>query len=138
MYNKQTKHKRIYQGNNMKSIKLLISKNGFEILKILMEEWYLSECIANNCSEVDDMNIIKKPTMIQKVKGLIYFFKNNLESYDIKFLEMSLKELQERNDISYCYILEDNNKISMILENHISSEEFENLYQQENQFEMES
>ncbi len=122
----------------MKSIKLLISKNGFEILKILMEEWYLSECIANNCSEVDDMNIIKKPTMIQKVKGLIYFFKNNLESYDIKFLEMSLKELQERNDISYCYILEDNNKISMILENHISSEEFENLYQQENQFEMES
>lgn len=122
----------------MKSIKLLISKNGFEILKILMEEWYLSECIANNSSEVDDMNIIKKPTMIQKVKGLIYFFKNNLNSYDIKFLEMSLKELQERNDISYCYILEDDNKISMILENHISSEEFENLYNQENQFEMES
>lgn len=122
----------------MKSIKLLISKNGFEILKILMEEWYLSECIANNTSEVDDMNIIKKPTMIQKVKGLIYFFKNNLNSYDIKFLEMSLKELQERNDISYCYILEDDNKISMILENHISSEEFEYLYNQENQFEMES
>lgn len=122
----------------MKSIKLLISKNGFEILKILMEEWYLSECIANNSSEVDNMNIIKKPTMIQKVKELIYFFKNNLNSYDIKFLEMSLKELQERNDISYCYILEDDNKISMILENHISSEEFENLYNQENQFEMES
>lgn len=122
----------------MKSIKLLISKNGFEILKILMEEWYLSECIANNSSEVDNMNIIKKPTMIQKVKELIYFFKNNLNSYDIKFLEMSLKELQERNDISYCYILEDDNKISMILENHISSEEFENLYNQENQFEIES
>lgn len=121
----------------MKSIKLLISKNGFEILKILMEEWYLSECIANNSSEVDDMNIIKKPTMIQKVKELIYFFKNNLNSYDIKFLEMSLKELQERNDISYCYILEDDNKISMILENHISSEEFENLYQQEKNIELE-
>lgn len=121
----------------MKSIKLLISKNGFEILKILMEEWYLSECIANNCSEVDDMNIIKKPTMIQKVKGLIYFFKNNLESYDIKFLEMSLKELQERNDISYCYILEDNNKISMILENHISSEEFEKLFEIEKNIEIE-
>lgn len=121
----------------MKSIKLLISKNGFEILKILMEEWYLSECIANNSSEVDDMNIIKKPTMIQKVKELIYFFKNNLNNYDIKFLEMSLKELQERNDISYCYILEDDNKISMILENHISSEEFENLYQQEKNIELE-
>lgn len=121
----------------MKSIKLLISKNGFEILKILMEEWYLSECIVNNSSEVDDMNIIKKPTIIQKVKELIYFFKNNLNSYDIKFLEMSLKELQERNDISYCYILEDDNKISMILENHISSEEFENLYQQEKNIELE-
>ncbi len=122
----------------MKSIKLLISKNGFEMLKILMEEWYLSECIANNSSEVDDMNIIKNPTIMQKVKGLIYFFKSNLKTYDIKFLEMSLKELQENKDISYCYILEDNNKISMILENDISSEEFKHIYEQENQFEMES
>lgn len=121
----------------MKSIKLLISKNGFEILKILMEEWYLSECIANNSSEVDDMNIIKNPTIIQKVKGIIYFFKSNLKTYDIKFLKMSLKELQEHKDIFYCYILEDNNKICMILENHISSEEFENLYQQEKNIELE-
>lgn len=121
----------------MKSIKLLISQNGFEILKILMEEWYLSECIANNSSEVDDMNIVKKPTAIKKVKEFIYFLKNNLESYDIKFLEMSLRELQERKDISYCYILEDNNKVSMILENNISSKEFEGIYKREKNIELE-
>lgn len=122
----------------MKNIKLLINKNGFELLKILMEEWYLSECIANNSSEVDNINIIKNPTIIQKVKEFILFSKNNLKDYDIKFLELSLRELQEHNHIPYCYILEDNNKISMILENKISSEEIENFYKQENQFEMEN
>ncbi len=122
----------------MKSIKLLISNNGFELLKIIMEEWYLSENIVNNSSEVDDINIIKKPTAIKKVKELIYFIKSNLKDYDIRFLEMSLKELQTNKDISYCYILENDNKISTILENHISFKEIECLYKQENQFEMES
>lgn len=122
----------------MKNIKLLISNKGFELLKIIMEEWYLSENIVNNSSEVDDINIIKKPTAIKKVKEFIYFIKNNLKDYDIRFLEMSLKELQTNKDISYCYILENNNKISTILENHISSKEIECLYKQENQFETET
>lgn len=120
----------------MKSIKILIKENGFELLKILMEEWYLTECIVNNSSETDAINITKHPDILKRINQYVYFFRNNLKNYDIRFLEMSLKELQEKN-ISYCYILEENNEISSILENKISVEKINEIHKLENDLEME-
>ena len=103
----------------MKSIKLLINKNGFEILKILLEEFYLTESVANNMSDVDEVNIAKKPSIIKRVNELIYYVRNNLKDYDIKLFEITLKELQSKKNINFCYILEDDNNILTILENKI-------------------
>lgn len=120
----------------MKNIKMLISKNGLEKLKVLMEEWYLTECIVNNSSEVDDVNIINKPTILEKLHDLIYFRKDNLKEYDIDFLELSLKELKNKKDMPYCYILSEDNKVFSIVENKLSREKI-NEFQNENSFEME-
>lgn len=120
----------------MKNIKMLISEKGFKKLKVLMEEWYLTECIVNNSSEVDDVNIINKPTLLEKLHDLIFYKRDNLKDYEIDFLEMSLKELKNKKDIPYCYILSDNNKVFSIVENKLSLEEI-NEIQNENDFEIE-
>lgn len=120
----------------MKSIKLLIKENGFELLKILMEEWYLTEYIVNNSSEVDDINVIKHPDFLKRINKFIYLFRSNLKDYDIRFLEMSLKELQEK-DIPYSYILEENNQIFSIVEHKVSSQEIDEIERNENSLEME-
>lgn len=104
----------------MKNVKMLINKIGFDKLKVLMEEWYLTECIINNSSEVDDVNIINKPTILESLHDLIYFRKDNLKEYDIDFLKLSLKELKNKKDIPYCYILSENNEVFSIVENNLS------------------
>ena len=120
----------------MKNIKMLINAKGLEKLKVLMEEWYLTESIVNNSSEVDDVNIINKPTLLEKLQDLIYFRKDNLKDYDIDFLEMSFKELKNKKEIPYCYVLSENNKVFSIVENQIPCEKI-NEFQHENSFEME-
>lgn len=107
----------------MKNIKLLITQRGLEKLKVLMEEWYLTECIVNNSSEVDAINIINKPTILKTLKDLVYFVKDNLKEYDIEFLQLSLKELKNNKQIPYCYILSDNNKVFSVVENNLSYEQ---------------
>lgn len=121
----------------MKSIKLLISEKGFELLKIRMEEWYTYEYIINNLSEIDNFNIINNPTIIEKTENnLIYFFKDDLKEYDVRFLEMSLKELKN-NNILYCYIFEKDQNIITIFENHIEVSEITKFYDKEKDIEME-
>lgn len=120
----------------MKNVKMLISQKGLEKLKVLMEEWYLTECIVNNSSEIDEVNIINKPTLLEILHDLIYFRKDNLKDYDIDFLELSLKELKNKKDIPYCYILSENNKVFSIVENKLSYEKI-NEIQNENSFELE-
>lgn len=120
----------------MKNVKMLINSKGLEKLKVLMEEWYLTECIVNNSSEVDDVNIINKPTILEKLQDLIYFRKDNLKDYDIDFLQLSLQELKKKKDIPYCYILSENNKVFSIVENKLSCEQI-NEIQNENSLELE-
>lgn len=120
----------------MKSIKLLIKENGFELLKILMEEWYLTESIVNNSSEVDDINVIKHPDFQKRIHTFVYLFRSNLKDYDIRFLEMSLNELQNK-DIPYSYILEENNQISSIVEHKVSVQEIDEIQKNEDSLEME-
>ena len=106
----------------MKSIKMLINEKGFEKLKVLMEEWYLTECIVNNSSEVDEINIINKPTVLERLHDLIFYKKDDLKDYEIDFLQLSLKELKNKKEIPYCYILSENNKVFSVVENKLSYE----------------
>ena len=121
----------------MKSIKLLINKIGFEKLKVLMEDWYLTECIVNNSSEVDDVNIINKPTLLERLHDLILYKKDNLKDYEVDFLELSLRELKENKNIPYCYILTNDNKIFSIVENKLSYERIEELQNENINMELE-
>lgn len=120
----------------MKSIKMLINEKGFEKLKVLMEEWYLTECIVNNSSEVDEVNIINKPTVLERLHDLIFYKKDNLKDYEIDFLQLSLKELKNKKEIPYCYILSENNKVFSVVENKLSYEKIIEL-QNQNSMELE-
>ena len=55
---------------------------------------------------------------------------------DIRFLEMSLNELQNK-DIPYSYILEENNQISSIVEHKVSVQEIDEIQKNEDSLEME-
>ena len=111
-----------------------------EVLKKILRAIHLNnyrdilDCVDG--SEVDDVNIINKPTLLEKLHDLIYFRKDNLKEYDIDFLELSLKELKNKKDIPYCYILSENNKVFSIVENELSCEKIIE-FQNENSFEME-
>ena len=121
----------------MKDVKVLIEERGFEKLRVLMEEWYLTECIVNNSSEVDAVNIINKPTVLERIKNLIYFCKNNIKEHEVDFLELSLKELGRKKDIGYSYILSENNQVSNVVEHKLSYEQMEQFQNRENEYALE-
>ena len=66
----------------MKCVRLIISKNGYESLKAFADDNYLYEYIANNSSELNDINILRNPTLKQQIGDYIFFSKDNINNED--------------------------------------------------------
>ena len=89
----------------MKCVRLIISKNGYESLKAFADDNYLYEYIANNSSELNDINILRNPTLKQQIGDYIFFSKDNINNEDEFILIESIEDIRRKNASYYAVIL---------------------------------
>lgn len=89
----------------MKCIRLIISKEGYESLKAFADDNYLYEYIANNPSELDDINILRNPTQKHQIDNYIFFSRDNINNEDEFIFIESIKDIKRKNASYYAVIL---------------------------------
>lgn len=101
----------------MKSVRLIISKDGYETLKAFADENYLYEYIVNNYSELDEANILNNPTLKKQIGDYIFFSKDNISSDDEIIWIQSINDIKKKNASYYAVILNNETLEIKVFEN---------------------
>lgn len=102
----------------MKSLKLIISKNGLEKLKAFADESYLYRYIVNNYTELYETNIFNNPDLSKKLsEENLLFVKLYLDKDDEIVINDAMQDLRKSNVTFYAYVLDDESKTFLIYRN---------------------
>lgn len=89
----------------MKCVRLIISKDGYEALRAFADDNYLYEYIANNSSELDEINILNNPTLKRQIGDYIFFSKDYINDEDEIVWIKSIEDIRRKNASYYAVIL---------------------------------
>lgn len=90
----------------MKCIRLIISQEGFKSLKAFADDNYIYNYIANNSSELFEINILNNPTLKQQIGDYIFFSKDNINKDDELVIIQSIEDIKRKNASYYAVILD--------------------------------
>ena len=106
------------QNINLKSIKLIISKEGLEQIKSFADESYLYRYIVNNYTELSSTNIFYNPDLYENLsKESLLFVKFDLNEDDEIVIKDVMQELKRKNATYYAYILDEDTKAFYLYKN---------------------
>lgn len=89
----------------MKCVRLIISKDGYEALRAFADDNYLYEYIANNSSELDEINILNNPTLKRQIGDYIFFSKDYINDEDEIVWIKSIEDIRRKNASYHAAIL---------------------------------
>ena len=102
----------------MKSIKLIISREGLEQIKAFADESYLYRYIVNSYAELSNTNIFYNPDLYENLsKESLLFIKFNLNEDDEIVINDVMQELKKKNATYYAYIYDEETKALYLYKN---------------------
>ena len=103
----------------MKNLKLIISRDGLDMVKAVADESYLYRYIVNNYTELSSTNIFYNPDLCENLSNeSLLFIKLNLNEDDEIVIDDVMKELKKKNATFYAYILDEDTKSIYLFKNY--------------------
>ena len=97
--------------DNMKNIRLIITKKGFDILKAFAEENYLTKYIASNDNDLYYKSILNFPDVLEILKNDITLFaKDNISEDDELVWVQTMSDMKNKNATYYSFIVDTDTK----------------------------
>ena len=95
----------------MKNIRLLTTKDGFEVLKAFLEENYLGNYIASNENELFYIDITNFPDVLENFENdTILFSKNDITQDDEFVWVETMQDMKRKNATYYSIIINTEDK----------------------------
>lgn len=95
----------------MKNVRLITTKNGFEVLKAFLEENYLGNYIANNENDLFYIDITNSPDVLENLENdTILFSKNDITQDDEFVWVETMQDLKRKNATYYSIIINTEDK----------------------------
>lgn len=95
----------------MKNVRLITTKDGFEVLKAFLEENYLGNYIANNENELFYIDITNFPDVFENFENDTILFSKNDITQDDEFVWLeTMKDMQRKNATYYSIIINTEDK----------------------------
>ena len=95
----------------MKNIRLLTTKDGFEVLKAFLEENYLGNYIASNENELFYIDITNFPDVLENLENdTILFSKNDITQDDEFVWVETMQDMKRKNATYYSIIINTEDK----------------------------
>lgn len=89
----------------MKNVRLITTKNGFEVLKAFLEENYLGNYIANNESDLFYVDITNSPDVMENLENDTILFSKNDITQDDEFVWIETMQDMKRKNATYYSII---------------------------------
>ncbi len=89
----------------MKNVRLITTKNGFEVLKAFLEENYLGNYIANNENDLFYIDITNSPDVIDNLENDTILFSKNDITQDDEFVWIETMQDMKRKNATYYSII---------------------------------
>lgn len=89
----------------MKNVRLITTKNGFEVLKAFLEENYLGNYIANNESDLFYIDITNSPDVMENLENDTILFSKNDITQDDEFVWIETMQDMKRKNATYYSII---------------------------------
>lgn len=89
----------------MKNIRLITTKNGFEVLKAFLEENYLGNYIANNENDLFYIDITNSPDVMENLENDTILFSKNDITQDDEFVWIETMQDMKRKNATYYSII---------------------------------
>ena len=89
----------------MKNIRLLTTKDGFEVLKAFLEENYLGNYIASNENELFYIDITNFPDVLENLENDTILFSKNDITQDDEFVWIETMQDMKRKNATYYSII---------------------------------
>lgn len=89
----------------MKNVRLITTKNGFEVLKAFLEENYLGNYIANNESDLFYIDITNSPDVMENFENDTILFSKNDITQDDEFVWIETMQDMNRKNATYYSII---------------------------------
>lgn len=95
----------------MKNVRLITTKDGFEVLKAFLEENYLGNYIANNESDLFYVDITNFPDVLENLENDTILFSKNDITKDDEFVWLeTMQDMQRKNATYYSIIINTEDK----------------------------
>jgi len=95
----------------MKNVRLITTKDGFEVLKAFLEENYLGNYIANNENELFYIDITNFPDVLENLENDTILFSKNDITQDDEFVWLeTMQDMQRKNATYYSIIINTEDK----------------------------
>ncbi len=95
----------------MKNVRLITTKNGFEVLKAFLEENYLGNYIANNESDLFYIDITNSPDVMENLENDTILFSKNDITQDDEFVWIeTMQDMRRKNATYYSIIINTEDK----------------------------
>ncbi len=89
----------------MKNVRLITTKNGFEVLKAFLEENYLGNYIANNENDLFYIDITNSPDVMDNLENDTILFSKNDITQDDEFVWIETMQDMKRKNATYYSII---------------------------------
>lgn len=89
----------------MKNVRLITTKNGFEVLKAFLEENYLGNYIANNENDLFYIDITNSPDVMENLENDTILFSKNDITQDDEFVWIETMQDMKRKNATYYSII---------------------------------
>lgn len=95
----------------MKNVRLVTTKDGFEVLKAFLEENYLGNYVANNESDLYFVDITNFPDVLENLENDTILFSKNDITKDDEFVWLeTMQDMQRKNATYYSIIINTEDK----------------------------
>lgn len=95
----------------MKNVRLITTKDGFEVLKAFLEENYLGNYIASNENELFYIDITNFPDVLENLENDTILFSKNDITQDDEFVWLeTMQDMQRKNATYYSIIINTEDK----------------------------